>query len=255
MRSHSYSGSVGLLWNRPIRHALSVLFFFFLLLCSVAGDQTVRLKDHSDWWSINNESFHPQNVKPKSEDIDARSFQILGIALGSSENMRLAARLGEVTAVERGDASTGRLQACYSSAGNSQRVYAIFEFGEDTSNFYLFTGGADWIGSRFCLKTKRVSLDTATASGLRLGMSRAQLEAILGKADYASGGRLVYFRDVQRKATAAQFERQRKEYPAQLSDEVAHKWFDFYEDEMYIEARFVASKLSYLAVSTSGEPD
>jgi hypothetical protein len=41
----------------------------------------------------------------------------------------------------------------------------------------------------------------------------------------------------------------------QLSDEEAHKKFDFYSVEQYILVRFKDSKLVYLAVSVSGSGD
>jgi hypothetical protein len=41
----------------------------------------------------------------------------------------------------------------------------------------------------------------------------------------------------------------RKDYPRRLDDKEAHEMFDFYDVGIYIEARFLNSKLTYLAVS------
>jgi hypothetical protein len=138
------------------------------------------------------------------------------------------------------------------SAGGRQEIYLIFEFGEVESTFYLFTDGPDWNGSDRCVSSPTISASLSTAAGLRLGMPRSQLEAILGKPDAVLDGRLVYSRELNERTTPKEFEKLRKEYPQQLSDKAAHEKFDVQTVEIYIEARFANSKLAYLAVSTTG---
>jgi hypothetical protein len=62
--------------------------------------------------------------------------------------------------------------------------------------------------------------------------------------------RFVYFRENERKTTADEFERLRRDYPEQLSDKDAHEKFDSCTVQTYIEARFTGSGLNYLVVST-----
>jgi len=252
MWRYSWDGLIATLRSRRARQTAFVASLFCTMLCAATGGQTIRLRDHTDWWSINNEGFRRQDVKPQNKRIEAGNFQIAGAALGRDQFKRLAARLGKAPVVERGDASTGRHQVCYVSAEDSRRVHLIFEFGEDESVFYLFSDGADWKGSRLCVKTKQISMSSGTTSGLKLGLARPQVEAILGKPDTTYCNRLVFCREVREKRTPAQFERQRKEYPVQLSDNVAHEQFDFYSVEIYIEAGFADLGMNYLAVSRSG---
>jgi hypothetical protein len=231
---------------------LSVLFIS-VCLCPSASAQVVRLKDHSDWWSILNEGSHGPNINPGAVDLDPKTFQIAKLDARKVEFKDITAKLGRAVRIQRGDASTSREQACYRSASARGPVYLIFEFGEDESNFYLFADGGDWSGRNSCVTSKQVSSDISTASGLRLGLTPDQFKAILGQPDTTVDNKLVYSRRVKMKSTPEQFARQRKEYPDVLSDTLAHQKFDFYTASIYIEAKFTDSKLSYLAVSSAGE--
>jgi hypothetical protein len=211
------------------------------------------MKDHSDWWSILNENSRGPNIEPSGLDIDPRTFEIAKLNLGRVGFDDIAAKLGRTARTRRGDASTSREQACYRSADTRAPIYLIFEFGEDQSNFYLFTDGATWKGGSFCTRSKQVSGDLSTASGLKLGLTSEEFKATLGKPDAVVGNKLVYSREIKRKSTPKQFERQRKEYPESLSERQAHEKFDFYPVSIYVEANFTNSKLSYLVVSKSGE--
>lgn len=185
-------------------------------------------------------------------DIDSKNFQIAGVTLGYLDFEKVQSTLGKATVVERGDASSGREQICYVSEGGSNKTYLIFEGSEgEQGTFYLFDSGADWNGSGYCAKSKGVAENLSTISGLRLGITRAQFVAILGEPDDVVGDRLFYSRAVDRKASPEQFERSRREYPEKVSDELAHKMFDFLPVEIEIEGRFNNSKTNYLAVSTT----
>jgi len=210
------------------------------------------LRDKSDWWSVNNENFPDLKLPPRNTGLDNRNFQIAGVDLNKLDFESVAAKLGAARLVERGDASSGREQACYVSDGNSKKVFLIFEGAEgEEGAFYLFTGGQDWTGSKLCAKSAQVSERLSTESGLKLGLSRAQLESVVGKPDLASGDRLVYSRVVKKRASPEEFERSRREYPETLSDKRAHEMFDFFTVDMRIEARLTDSRVGYLAVMTT----
>jgi len=215
----------------------------------LVSGQTISVRDRSDWWSILNEGFQTPQATGQKGTIDEANFQISGVTLGSGQFEKASLRLDKAKVVRRGDGSSGREQVCYVPPDGKTKVHLIFEFGEVESAFYLFSGGPYWKGSGFCRKSSQLSTDLKAASGLRLGLSRSQLEAILGKPDVVVGNRLVYSREVNKKTSAEEFEQLRNEYPEKLSNEVAHKKFDFQSVVIYIEARFSGSKLTYLAVS------
>ena len=232
----------------PARTLLVRSLLILTLIATVANGQPTRIEDDSDWWSIQREDNGPE-VEPKHKSISALNFQIAGVSLGEKQFEQAVAKLGKTEEIERGDASTGRHQVCYQSAKDGEKLHLIFEFGEVEETFYLFADGKDWEGSDRCARSKLVTASLRTASGLRLGLTRSQVETILGPPDFVSGERIVYSREVRRKTTPREFEQMRKDYPRVLRDEEAHAQFDFFDVGMYIEAKFVNSKLNYLAVS------
>lgn len=213
--------------------------------------QSTRLEDHSDWWSLLNEDAPEMNVKSGKAGLSTRNFTIAGVSLEKDDPKQVESKLGRVKSVERGDASTGREQLCYASSKGSENLYLIFEYGEVDATFYLFAGGRSWTGREYCASTAKVSKALSTPSGLKLGLTRKQVEAILGKPDFAADGRIVYSRETERKTTVDEFQELRRDYPEQLSDQAAHEKFDLYTVETYIEARFGNTGLNYLVVSTS----
>ena len=227
---------------------------YCILVLSVAPAYAQRLDDSSDWWSINREDPRTPNATPSNHELQSNNFSLAGVNLGQGGVEAITARLGQAPEIKRGDASTGRSQLCYNSAANSA-VHVVFEFGEDESVFYLFSGGAPWEGGKYCVQSKRVSKRLSTASGLRLGLTRSEVEAVLGHPDATTADEFVYSREFEQKSTPQQFEVFRRDYPQKLSDEEAHEKFDSYDVQQYVLARFSDSKLIYLAVAVSGSGD
>ena len=176
----------------------AILCCTLALLSAPAHPQ--RLNDSSDWWSISREDSRTPNVKPSNHELQPSNFSLAGITLGQGGVEAITARLGQAPEIERGDASTGRSQLCFASAANST-VHVVFEFGEDESIFYLFSGGAPWKGSKYCIQSKRVSDSLSTRSGLRLGLTRPEVEAILGHPDATTVDDFVYSRQFDKKST------------------------------------------------------
>jgi hypothetical protein len=204
------------------------------------------MNDNSDWWSSYAENPETSNVRAQHRMPAASNFRILGITLGDSHNRNfpdVIARLGNAAVISRGDASKGRSQICYSSTVKSEQVHLIFEEGELENSFYLFGNSLDWSGSDRCVSSKLISTSLTTASGLHLGQTRQQLEAMLGKPSIADEKRSVYSFEVERTITPAEF---KKLYPKSSS---APNEALIFTEEAQIDARFENSKLTYLAVS------
>ena len=211
------------------------------------------MNDESDRWSMLNPKTHREEVKAGNSNLNEENFSIGELQMGKSGINDIRRRFGKATVVERGDASTDRRQLCYVSQTGREPVYIVFEFGEDMSNFYLFTGGKAWKGERMCVKSAKVSKSLGTASGLKLGLSPDAVKAILGQPDATRDDALAYSREVKRKASPAQIERQRNEYPERLTQAQAQEKFGTYTAVAYVETKFTGAKLSYLAVSKSTE--
>jgi SmpA/OmlA family protein len=228
---------------------------FFVHLTGKAQTSPARLDD-SDWWStlvkfnqldLSAPSTNTQNGQPAPSN-----FEIAGIVLSKQQFQNAAAKLGKAPVVERGDAANHRIQVCYSSLDKSQSVHLVFERdGEGfDSSFYLFEDGSPWNGIDLCVGSAPISAQLHTGSALRLGETQAQVRSILGKPSTSSPSKLTYVYEVRRKTSAQKLGEMRRAYP-NLQDQELHSSFDFYYAHVFIEARFVHSRLTYLAVTRS----
>jgi len=204
--------------------------------------------DNSDWWSYTRRPEADDEAISQKRELPASNFQILGFKLNDETFGKATAKLGRANVVERGDASTGLSQICYSSPGKQSKTYLIFEKGEVNDAFYLFSVGPDWKGSELCTEANLVTPNLSTASGLHLGQTSAQVKAILGKPSFVADDKIIYSLGVEKKTSAADFENVRQRNP-QLSQDELHRSYDFYSLGVYIEARFLSGKLVYLAIS------
>ena len=219
-----------------------------LFLLAQDTSTTVRLADRSDWWSILNENFYWPIDKPASDELSADNFEIEGIKLERDPTFRaVKGKFGHAVAAARGTGSSGRYQVCYVS-DHKPSVRMIFEESELNLTFYLFEEGQSWNGQALCTESSQVTPALRTKSGLGLGMSAAEVERILGKADISSPTRLVYQREVEKHTSDEKLADLRNEH-SEMSEKEFHESYDTYQLELYIESRFTDGKLTYLAVS------
>jgi len=224
-----------------------VLLLFALSGFAMCQAHSIRLDDNSDWWSWIKQDLLPEGVKSQGREPADTNFQIAGLTL-DSDFEQIASRFGQASVVGRGDAATGRHQVCYVSySGN---VHLIFEFGEVDSVIYLFEGGPNWNGSELCAVSRFVTVEMATTSGLRLGMSAKQLKVILGEPNVATPGKVIYYFEFKKKTSPQGLAQLRKDNP-NMSDEEFSKNFEWLDVTAYMEARLVRGRLNYLAISRS----
>lgn len=230
---------------------LSALLLSFLISASVLAQDTsntVRLGDRSDWWSVLNENFEWPNNKAKGDELGAANFEIAGVNLEAETPFRnLRERFGWAVSAIRSKGNNGREQFCY-VFGQSPSDRLVFEHGESNESFYLFTGGQPWNGQALCAGSTQLTSALHTKSGLGLGISPTEVEQILGKPDFSSPNRFVYYRDIEKHTPDDKLAQLRTEH-SDLADKDFHDNYDSYDLELYIEARFTDGKLTYLAVS------
>jgi hypothetical protein len=227
--------------------AASLIFPFLLSAQDLSTE--VRLADRSDWWSTLNDNFFWPIDRPTSDELNADNFEIVGLKLEEHDPSFRAVkgRFGRAVSASRGDATSARHQICYVS-DRKPPVRLIFEEGDLNLAFYLFEGGLAWNGQALCAESSQVTSSLRTKSGLGLGMSPAEVEAVLGKADISNPTKLVYQREVEKRTPDDKLAALRLEH-SELSDKDFHDNYDSYDVELYIEARFTDGKLTYLAVS------
>jgi hypothetical protein len=227
-----------------------------LTACPVLSQQKTSAVagDNSDWWSdltrggtIN---LSAMQANAQHRELEPSMLEVATIRVGLGEIQRAAAKLGTAKVMTRGDGADTRFQACYvSSDADTHLIFQVDGEGFGAA-LYLFKGGPDWNGSSFCAKSPLVSPNIGTASGLRLGLSRSQVETLLGKPSKDMPDELVYDLEVKRKTPASKLIRLRQQNP-NLSEADFHDSFDFYYSSSYVETRFDASsKLVYVAMTT-----
>jgi hypothetical protein len=241
--------------ERILRVSRTGAFVFLLLVFPLAGpatqtDHAVRMNDNSDWWSISRGSDSNDSLRTQERELARTNFQVLGVILGETMFSRAATKLGKATSVERGDASTGRRQVCYTSPAAQEKTHLIFEQDEVGYTFYLFADGPGWEGAGRCVASKAISQSLATASGLHLGMTPAQVIAILGKPTKRRESELVYSFLVRKKTSPKDLKEARERNP-EMNEKDFQANYGYYDLGTGVVAKFVDSKLTYLAVSKS----
>jgi hypothetical protein len=226
---------------------LKLVMFSVLLFATASAQESKRLQDNSDWWSVMRTD-EPVSNKPDQIRTPAASLQILGVSLLDPKILKkIEIKMGRTVEVDRGDAATGRHQSCYVSV-RDPKTYLIFEFGEVDSAFYLFSAGRDWNGSEYCKSSDLVNDQLSTASGLRTGLSRSEVEKLLGKPTLSEGDRTMYVRNISVKSTSEELKRART-YAPDMNEKEFQENYGQRDFSTYIEARFKEGKLYYLAVS------
>jgi len=221
--------------------------FLFVCIGVSDGQGPAWVPDNSDWWSLLRENNYLGSVSPSETQAAATNFRIADVSLGEPLET-IEKRFGMAHEIQRGDASTGRSQICYVSPSGD--IHLIFEEGEVDFLAYLFRGGPQWSGSDSCVVSTSLTSRLATASGLRLGMSKKQVTEILGKPNARSNDKLIYDFKFQKRTAAEQLAQMRQSSP-RMSEEEFHRNYDYYTVSQYIEARFVRDRLTYLALSTA----
>lgn len=227
---------------------LLLTFLISPLLLAQDTSRTVRLADRSDWWSVLNENFAWPNDKPKGDELAAANFEIAGINLESDAPFRnLREKFGRAVSAARSKGINGREQICYVGVQNPP-IRLVFEHGESNEAFYLFADAQPWNGQALCAESSQITPSLRTKSGLGLGISPTEVEKVLGKPDFSSPNRVVYYRDIEKHTPDDKLAQLRTEH-SDLAEKDFHDSYDSYDLELYIEARFTDGKLTYLAVS------
>jgi hypothetical protein len=124
----------------------------------------------------------------EARKLAAESFQVLGITLGTSEVTDLERVLGPGTSRETPEHEG--LVTCYCSPGSDRTVLEFDSWVGTIVEFRFFQGSPQMVSR--CAKSRFVSNSLATASGLRLGMSRSQIMALLGTPTEVREDRFIY---------------------------------------------------------------
>jgi hypothetical protein len=210
----------------------------------------VTLDDSSDWWSLINYSIEIQDAMVQNREINKTNYRILNIDVRKYSFEEIEKRLGNSTTVERGDAGSAREQVCYMSSTTVKPAYLIFEQGEVSSSFYLFSEDRSWNGRNLCVQSKQTTNNIKTESGLHLGQSMDRVIGILGKPGKREQNEIIYVIESKVKTSREEIDKARLQNP-ELSDKEIHDAYDIYNFTVVIRAKFDRSGMIYLAVVTT----
>jgi hypothetical protein len=210
---------------------LKLVIFSVLLFAMASAQQSKRVQDNSDWWSVMRTD-EPVWNKPDQIRTPEASLQILGISLLDPKiSEQIERKMGRTVEIDRGDAATGRHQFCYVSV-RDPKTYLTFEFG-----------------SEYCKSSDLVNDQLSTASGLRIGLSRSEVEKVLGKPTLSKGERITYVRTISVKSTPEELKRARTYAPDMNGERVSTElralgFFNIYRSAIQVRQALLLSHLS-----------
>ena len=202
--------------------------------------------DDSDWWSSLRRDDYATGLPIKKRTTSEDNFTVAGVMLGEKQFEEAAKAFGPADELSRGDAASGRQQLCYVST-SGEPIYLIFEVGEVEAGFYLFDKGPSWNGVEHCAKSPLINPTVSTKSGLHLGITRTQLETILGIPNATHTEEDLYWNEETIHLSPAELTRLRAANP-NLSQKDFLENYESMDRSVYIKAKFENERLVFLNV-------
>ena len=121
---------------------------------------------------------------------DESNFRILGLFIGDCAPQDVYSKLGPGISF-KDEANADLTQVCYASDKDETLILFSFE-NFQCSRFSLLSQKKRFYKWHFCEKTPLISKHLTTASGIKLGMSKSELKAILGAPHSESDENMSY---------------------------------------------------------------
>jgi hypothetical protein len=155
----------------------------------------------------------------KTADNYKLSESILGLELGKNTLEDVQAMLGKSRPISLGEGEPFKI--CYLSNPNKQlkNMMVVFEATSQITGLLAFSvelGSEIPPGLETCLKSSILSESAVTAGKLKLGMTRAQLEEIFGKASKAEGKKLSYIYKTKLKMSNEEMMSMKQQWPDEV---------------------------------------
>ncbi len=178
----------------------------------------------------------------RHEEIDSGHITVLGVTAGARTIEWVMAKLGNAVPFNRGTKERPLMAICYASNIDNTRV--LFVAGprgvrDQITEIQLISEDVRFDDAPRCVRTTYVSKDIATGSGLKLGMTPAEIKALLGPPTDESPGFLGYEFHVERRLTEAEVERIEKRWPDVRK-------YPYHDVSSSVEARFAGKRLKRL---------
>lgn len=148
--------------------------------------------------------------------LSLKNFEILGIRLPDSTVSEVESILGPAPS-KQGD-NVEEASTCYTSPGSDRTVLEFEYWFESVVRFRLFTGTLH--STNHCAKSKLISANLATSSGIKLGLRKDEVIQLLGPPSKKHQNSFIYEVSYDRPPTPEEIKRSKDAYqpvPASIS--------------------------------------
>lgn len=150
------------------------------------------------------------------------NIELLGLTLGKNTLADVQAKFGASPTRRCSREEEAADELCYESAGKD-RTKVVFEAGfsggwTQLDGFKVIAGDLEPRCYRQCPKAGQISAEVRTAAGLRLGMTREELIALLGTPTQIRGKRLRFQWQSRLAMTKEEKEAESKTYKSPVTD-------------------------------------
>lgn len=172
-------------------------------------------------------------------------LKLLGFTLGKSTLADVQAQFGKSVTRKRSSEEEASEEVCYVSVGNDQ-TKVVFEAGfsggwKQLDGFKVIAGEVEHPRYRQCTRASQVTIAVRTDAGLKLGMTRQQLLALLGAPKEVRGSHHTFEWDSRQAMTKEQEEAESKTFKSPVTDA-------YYDVQDTIEVTLADSKVVEFAV-------
>jgi len=128
-----------------------------------------------------------------AKQIDPRHYEILGLTLFKDEMKDVDRKLG--SAVEFRPPGSDFAERCYASTGRDGTLLVLQNWAGTLVGFRIYHDSPT--DNEKCIRTSAVSAQIATAGGLRLGLTEADVLKLLGKPTKTTSDSFTYHEDAK----------------------------------------------------------
>lgn len=182
------------------------------------------------------------------QKISNAQMTIMGLTLGKHTLKDVQSELGKAELLPGLEHKPNRV--CYISGDNSDGTILIFQAWEISSvltSFRILSSQANFKESDQCAKSKLISKDMVTDGGLRLGLSRQQLKAILGKPTKEQGNSLLYVYHSKQSMTKEEIDEMKKVFRTSIPPSTKEEFY--WDITSSIEGIFLNKELIVITVT------
>ncbi len=181
---------------------------------------------------------------PTKKPINDAHLTLLNFTIGKETIKEIQKQLGKSKEIRNEDCSAVRI--CYRSRNDG--AFIVFESGamggwNDLTSFYL-TSKRKYITDPKSCKEIIIRNKLQTRSELKIGMSKQEIEDILGVPNKRISNDFFYVYESMRRMTDAEIKRMMAQWPNVVEE-------PYFSVESFIHAKFEKGRLFYLSISST----